>query len=365
MSADACFLLRSYHFDLPEAQIAQHPPAERGASRLLVLPRAGALRLAHRRFDDLPSCLPAGALLVANNARVLPARLLGKRAATGGKAEFLLLTPLPLLLAEQDGADGAHHAEAEALVRCGGRLQPGERLEFGADIGATLLENGDFGRRRVRLNWRGDLARAFSAAGHMPLPPYIRRPDSAEDAGRYQTVYARADKAGAVAAPTAGLHFTQDMRRRLAAAGFGWAEVTLYVGYGTFSPVRCADIRHHRMHKEYLEIPESTARAVAEARAQGRPVVAVGTTSLRALEGAARQGAPGKAFAGWTDIFLYPGARFQAVDGLLTNFHLPESTLLMLVAAFAGRERILSAYEAAVSQGYRFFSYGDAMLITP
>ena len=184
-----------------------------------------------------------------------------------------------------------------------------------------------------------------------------------EDGSRYQTVYARQDKTGAVAAPTAGLHFTQEMRAALAAADFGWAEVTLYVGYGTFSPVRSQDIRHHRMHREYVEIPEATARAVASARRQGRPVLAVGTTSLRALEGAAQQCGSVQAFKGWTDIFLYPGAHFRVVDGLLTNFHLPQSTLLMLVAAFAGRERVLAAYAEAVRLGYRFFSYGDAMLI--
>ncbi|MBO4300719.1 MAG: tRNA preQ1(34) S-adenosylmethionine ribosyltransferase-isomerase QueA, partial [Desulfovibrio sp.] len=296
-------------------------------------------------------------------SRVVQARLLGRR-ETGGKVEFLLLTPLPLLVRHaRILKSGEHQAEAEGLVRCGGNLHEGECLDFGAGIQVTVLEMGHFGHRRVLLSWKGDLQQAFAATGHIPLPPYIKRSDESEDACRYQTVYARPDKTGSVAAPTAGLHFTETMRAALAAAGFGWAEVTLYVGYGTFSPVRCQDIRDHRMHKEYVEIPETTVAAIDDARLHGRPVVAVGTTSLRALEGVAEQCGRLQAFTGWTDIFFYPGARFRVVDGLLTNFHLPESTLLMLVAAFAGRQRVLTAYAEAVQQGYRFFSYGDAMLI--
>ncbi len=363
LTEDADFLLQSYQFELPETQIAQFPPEERGTSRLLVMPRTGELALEHRRFGELPACLPPGALLVVNNSRVLQARLLGTR-STGGKVEFLLLTPLPLLLEHAlPGRHGGQYAEAEGLIRCGGSIRDGERLDFGAGISVTVLETGHFGHRRVRLSWDGDLAQAFAATGHIPLPPYIRRTDDREDAARYQTVYARGDKTGSVAAPTAGLHFTPEMRAELAAAGFGWAEVTLYVGYGTFSPVRSRDIRGHRMHREYVEITESAAEAVAEARRQGRPVVAVGTTSLRALEGVAEQCGRVQAFTGWTDIFLYPGARFRVADALLTNFHLPESSLIMLVAAFAGRERVLAAYAEAVRRGYRFFSYGDAMLI--
>lgn len=360
---EADFSLQSYQFALPETQIAQYPPEERGNSRLLVMPRTGTLELQHTMFDNLPSCLPPGSLLIANNSKVLQARLLGTR-STGGKVEFLLLTPLPLLCKHaRADTSGGQYAEAEGLIRCGGSLRDGECLHFGAGISVTLLETGAFGRRRVRLSWKGELARAFAATGHIPLPPYIKRPDAEEDVSRYQTVYAREDKTGSVAAPTAGLHFTQEMRTALSAAGFGWVEVTLYVGYGTFSPVRTQDIRGHRMHREYVEISESTATAIAEAKRQGRPIVAVGTTSLRALEGVAEQCGRVQAFTGWTDIFLYPGVRFRVVDGLLTNFHLPESSLIMLVSAFAGRQRILAAYAEAVRLGYRFFSYGDAMLI--
>ncbi|MDE7371577.1 MAG: tRNA preQ1(34) S-adenosylmethionine ribosyltransferase-isomerase QueA [Desulfovibrio sp.] len=362
----ADFLLESYRFPLPEAQIAQFPPEVRGASRLMVLGR-GSGAPQHAMFGELASRLPEGALLVANNSRVLPARLAGLREATGGRVEFLLLTPLPLLLAQpgagEDAADSPRCAVAESLVRSGGRLREGERLTLAGGITATLQEKGPFGRHQVRLEWQGDLAGAFIRAGEMPLPPYIRRPAGPEDAERYQTVYSRPDKTGSAAAPTAGLHFTPGLRAELAARGFLWREVTLYVGYGTFSPVRCQDIREHQIHSEYMEIPEDTARAVREARAEGRPVVAVGTTSARALEGCAAQSGEVRPFAGWTDIFLYPGRPFRVIDGLVTNFHLPESSLLMLVSAFAGRKRVLAAYAEAVARGYRFFSYGDAMLI--
>lgn len=366
----ADFLLSGYTYELPEEQIAQFPPDQRGTSRLMVMERKGAAALEHASFANLPSLLPPNALLVANNTRVLQARLLGVR-STGGKVEFLLLTPLPLVIerAVPDAAAGtatgvaAFSAEAEGLVRSGGSVRDGETLQFGAGISVTVLESGPFGRRRVRILWQNDLQKAFAATGHIPLPPYIKRPDGEEDAGRYQTVFAREDKTGSVAAPTAGLHFTPEMRAELAAAGFEWAEVTLYVGYGTFSPVRCEDIRSHRMHREYIEVPEATAEAVARAKAQGRPVLAIGTTSARALEGTAELCGRVQPYTGWTDIFLYPGRRFRVVDGLLTNFHLPESSLLMLVSALAGRERVLEAYAEAVAQGYRFFSYGDAMLI--
>ena len=216
----------------------------------------------------------------------------------------------------------------------------------------------------MRLSWRGELATLFRDLGHYPLPPYIRRPDTAEDAKRYQTVYAAEDKLGSVAAPTAGLHFTPQVHGALAAKGVDWAEVTLYVGYGTFSPVRCPDIRDHSMHREYVEVPPATAEAVAVARAQGRPVIAVGTTSVRSLEGAFAATGGIRPFAGWTDIYITPGYEFKTVDSLLTNFHLPESSLLIMVSALAGREFILKTYRKALSEGFRFFSYGDAMLIT-
>jgi S-adenosylmethionine:tRNA ribosyltransferase-isomerase len=280
------FFLKNYRFALPPEQVAQYPPETRGASRLLVVSRGGECSPEHRRFEDLPDCLPQNALLVANNARVLPARLMGRR-GTGGKVEFLLLTPLPLVLerarrdASGDAADDARCAEVSGLIRAGGRVRAGESLHFSAGLGITTLEPTSFGAWRVLLSWQGDLAGSFAAAGRIPLPPYIRRPDDEEDAGRYQTVYAARDKTGAVAAPTAGLHFTPAMREKLA-ADFEWVEITLYVGYGTFSPVRCEDIRGHRLHREYLEISEKAAHAVSRAKTEGRPVLAIGTTSARA-----------------------------------------------------------------------------------
>lgn len=383
--------LESYRFHLPEDQIAQHPAPERGGSRLLVLDRraegkGGAGTLTHARFADLCDHLPEGCLLVANNSKVLPARLLGVR-PTGGKVEFLLLTPLPLLeeLAGGDGGksdaaarktdglrdagDGWYSVPAEGLLRASKKIRPGDSMDFGPDLRVEVIQPGDFGRSAVRLHWRGNLRQLFLEQGHLPLPPYIRREtstgsqDAPEDRDRYQTVYADDSRLGSVAAPTAGLHFTDELRARLAATDRKWAEVTLYVGYGTFSPVRCADIRQHAMHREYIEVSEATAAAIRAAKAEGRPVVTVGTTSTRTLEGTVRACGEVRAFAGWTDIFIKPGYRFTVADHIITNFHLPESSLLMLVSAFAGRTRVLSAYEEAVARGYRFFSYGDAMLL--
>ncbi len=365
MSQDTDFTLSSYRFELPESQIAQYPPEERGASRLLVMDRTGTHPLEHSSFSQLTDFLPPKALLVVNNSRVLQARLQGVR-ATGGKVEFLLLTPLPLLgttARPVQEREGWFMAEAEGLLRAGGRIAEGEKISFGDRIAICVLRNGAFGRRQVQLFWRGDAAEAFAAIGHVPLPPYIRRTDETGDLKRYQTIFAREEKNGSVAAPTAGLHFTPQMRESLVAQGFQFAEVTLYVGYGTFSPVREQDIRKHQMHSEYVEISDVTASSILQARAEGRPVIAVGTTALRTLEGVAWACGEIRAFSGWTDIFLYPGASFSVVDGLITNFHLPESSLLMLVSAFAGRERILAAYQEAVHCGYRFFSYGDAMFI--
>ena len=366
------FLLSSYRFDLPDAQIAQFPPEQRGQSRLMVLPRKpghpSILELEHSLFADLGKHLPENALLVVNDTKVLQARLLGMR-PTGGKVEFLLLSPLPLVVAAAiprsgpRGEEGWFEAEAQGLVRAGGRINEGDSITFGAGISVTVLESGPFGQRRVKLAWRGDLAEAFAATGHIPLPPYIKRPDDDEDQTRYQTIFANPAKVGSVAAPTAGLHFTGELMDSLAARGCQWAQVTLYVGYGTFSPVRCEDIRHHRMHREYIEMPEATVEAIREAKAKKRPVIAVGTTSVRALEGVEELCGRIQPFAGWTDIFLYPGRRFRVVDGIITNFHLPESSLLMMIAGFAGRRRVLDAYAEAVQRGYRFFSYGDAMLI--
>lgn len=353
------FLLRSYAFELPEESIAQEPAAVRDASRLLVVDRSeGSLGIA--RFSELHGLLPEGALLVANNSKVIPARLFGTK-PTGGKVEFLLLTPLPLVSGKSDGE--WMQARVEGLLRSSKPVKQGSTIAIQKGLEVIPEERGDFGKWFVTLRWRGDLETLLCSTGHLPLPPYIKRPDTAEDAERYQTTYADDAKAGSVAAPTAGLHFTPEVRDRLNAKGFEWAHVTLYVGYGTFSPVRCPDIRDHQMHKEYIEVPRETAQAVKQAKAEGRPVVAVGTTSARALEGMFSECKDICEFKGETDIFIYPGYEFRIVDCLLTNFHLPESSLIIMVSALAGRETILEAYKTALENGFRFFSYGDAMLI--
>ena len=363
------YRLESYQFALPQEQIAQFPREMRGSSRLMVLERGPESdyppTITHAFFHDLVDYLPEGALLVANNSKVLQARLLGKR-ATGGKIEFLLLTPLPLLLAELPAQEnGWSHVHCEGLFRSGAKVHIGDVYSFDDNLSITIMENGPYGHKKVLLSFRGELSDLFRRIGHIPLPPYIQRSDTSFDLERYQTVYAKEEKTGSVAAPTAGLHFTKPLLDELQSHGFEWSCVTLYVGYGTFSPVRSADIRKHNMHSEYIEISEETAASLSQARREKRPIIAVGTTSLRALEGMARAQKRIVPYAGFTNIFLYPGQDFHIVDGLITNFHLPASSLLMLVSAFAGRKRILKAYEEAIANEYRFFSYGDAMFIRP
>ncbi|MDD4951179.1 MAG: tRNA preQ1(34) S-adenosylmethionine ribosyltransferase-isomerase QueA, partial [Desulfovibrionaceae bacterium] len=336
------------------------PAQARDRSRLMVLDRAArATRI--RTFPDLVEELPENCLVVANNSRVVPARLSGRK-PSGGRIEFLLLTPLPLLEIEKT-AQGRSRAVAQGLLRASKAPGPGLRLDFGPDLSVTVRERHDFGRCQVDLEWSGDLGSILERSGSMPLPPYIQRPADREDLARYQTVYARRDRSGSVAAPTAGLHFTEDIKTRLAGRGAEWVELTLYVGYGTFSPVRCPDIRGHLMHEEYVDIPEQTAAKVAQARHEGRPVLAVGTTTVRALEGAYAALGRISGFAGTTNLFITPGFEFKVVDHVLTNFHLPESSLVIMVSALAGRKNIMAAYEQALENGFRFFSYGDAMLI--
>jgi S-adenosylmethionine:tRNA ribosyltransferase-isomerase len=335
-------LTRDFDYDLPLDRIAQRP-APRGESRLLVVDAAGAER--HRRVRDLPSLLRAGDLMVVNDTRVIPARLYARR-PEGGRVE--------LLLVEKTGEQ-----EWEALVKPGRKARTGTRLELDGGPSIEILgEREEDGRRRLRFS--APVEPHLDRLGHVPLPPYIKRPDEAADRERYQTVYAR--NPGAVAAPTAGLHLTDEILDAVRARGARVAAVTLHVGIGTFKPVTAELVHEHRMERERYEVPAETAAALAATRAAGGRVVAVGTTVVRTLEGAAAAHggtvAPG---AGATDLFITPGFRFQVIDALLTNFHLPRSTLLMLVSAFAGRERTLAAYAEAVAAGYRFYSYGDAM----
>ncbi len=338
-----------FDYELPPELIAQVPLAERDASRLLVLDRAdGSLR--HRTFRDLPEVLAPGDLVVVNRSRVFPARLLGTRRG-GGRAEVLLLRPLP------------DPREWEALLRPARRLTPGDQVEIAPDFRVTILSGafGPEGRRRVRLESEADPWSALERLGHVPLPPYIARADGDEDKERYQTVFAR--ERGSVAAPTAGLHFTPELLRRLAERGVERAEIVLHVGPGTFRPVKAESVEEHRVDPERYELPSETATAIERTRARGGRVVAVGTTTVRTLESAVDTAGAVRAGSGETDRVIVPGSRFAAVDALVTNFHLPRSSLLLLVSAFAGRERILDAYEEAKRERYRFYSYGDAMLI--
>lgn len=376
-AAEADFQLASYNFDLPEDLIAQSPSRQRGADSLYLLDRSSPDAEADRiaAFSSLPKLLPKGSLLVANNSRVAQARIITRR-PSGGALEVLLLSPPPLLEAEAVSDGGESRAHAQALLRPAKKIQTGERYALAPGLAMRVMGKQDFGQAEIELIWSGALGERIAEAGELPLPPYIKRKPSAEDAERYQTIYADPGLAGSLAAPTAGLHFTPEIKNSLLAAGHSWAELTLFVGYGTFSPVRVADIREHQMHPEYASLNADTVRQVLEAKAQGRPVIAVGTTSARALEAVAAELhdsaeagplASGPALLapkeGWLNCFIYPGKPVRVIDGIITNFHLPESTLLMLVAAITGRERILAAYRRAVAERLRFFSYGDAMLI--
>ncbi len=340
-----------FHYELPAGLIAQHPLPGRADSRLLALDCHGGIT--HRHFAELPDVLHPDDLLVFNDTRVIPARLWGRK-ASGGRVEILI-----------ERMTGSHSALAH--VRASKSPKAGTRIFLSVDADA---EPG--GDELVVTGREGDLFQLSSASGrpvtellgefgHMPLPPYIGRGDEALDRERYQTVYGVNE--GAVAAPTAGLHFTQELLATIDAMGVRRATVTLHVGAGTFQPVRADEIEDHVMHAEHIEVGEAVVRAVGETRARGGRVIAVGTTSVRALESASLASGVIEPFSGDTDIFIYPGYTFRSVDAMLTNFHLPESTLLMLVSAFAGRDPIMGAYAEAIAHGYRFFSYGDAMLI--
>ena len=332
-----------FHFDLPESLIARHPLAERRGSRLLVLDGPSG-ELSHCHFADLLGYLRPGDLMVFNDTRVIPARLFGQK-ASGGKLEILVERVL-------DEERVLAHVRSSKSPKPGGRIL----IDGGAEAEMVARHEALF-----ELKFAEPVLPLLERVGHMPLPPYIDRPDEAEDRERYQTVYAR--NAGAVAAPTAGLHFDEPLLDAIRAKGVATAFVTLHVGARTFQPVRVERIEDHHMHREWLQVDQAVVDVVAACRARGGRVIAVGTTSVRSLESAARDGEL-KAFAGETDIFLYPGRPFHVVDALVTNFHLPESTLLMLVSAFAGYRETMAAYATAVAEGYRFFSYGDAMFIT-
>ena len=335
-----------FSFYLPEELIAQTPLERRDASRLLCLDKVSGTT-EHRVFSELPELLRPGDCLVMNDSRVLPARLMGAR-ETGGVVEVLLLRDLG-------------GGRWECMTRPGRKAKPGTRLIFGGgELEAEVLEVAEGGNRIIEFKYDGIFLEVLERLGRMPLPPYIKA--ELEDGERYQTVYSR--ELGSAAAPTAGLHFTKELLAKIAEKGVRECFVTLHVGLGTFRPVKAEDIEEHEMHSEFCIIPEETARIITETKRAGGRIVCVGTTSCRTVESFANEDGTMDAQSGWTNIFIYPGYKFKCLDALITNFHLPESTLIMLVSALAGREHVLAAYKEAVEKRYRFFSFGDAMFIS-
>lgn len=335
-----------FYYDLPQELIAQTPLERRDGSRLMVLDRESG-EITHRHFYDLPEYLHPGDTLVLNDSRVLPARLYGHRVPTGGAVELLLL---------KDQGDG----KWECLARPGRKLKPGAEVSFGdGELTATIAEDLQEGKKLVQFHYEGIFLEILERLGKMPLPPYIK--EELQNGERYQTVYSKVT--GSAAAPTAGLHFTKELLQKIQDMGVSIAYVTLHVGLGTFRPVSAEEVTDHHMHSEFCMISKETAELLNETHRRGGRIICVGTTSCRTLESFAKEDGTFEESSGWTGIFIYPGYRFKAMDALVTNFHLPESTLVMLVSAFAGREHILNAYNTAVQERYRFFSFGDAMLI--
>ena len=335
-----------FYYDLPQELIAQTPLERRDGSRLMVLDRESG-EITHRHFYDLPEYLHPGDTLVLNDSRVLPARLYGHRVPTGGAVELLLL---------KDQGDG----KWECLARPGRKLKPGAEVSFGdGELTATIAEDLQEGKKLVQFHYEGMFLEILERLGKMPLPPYIK--EELQNGERYQTVYSKVT--GSAAAPTAGLHFTKELLQKIQDMGVSIAYVTLHVGLGTFRPVSAEEVTDHHMHSEFCMISKETAELLNETHRRGGRIICVGTTSCRTLESFAKEDGTFEESSGWTEIFIYPGYRFKAMDALVTNFHLPESTLVMLVSAFAGREHILNAYNTAVQERYRFFSFGDAMLI--
>lgn len=336
-----------FDYELPEELIAQDPLEKRSNSRLMVLDKNTG-EISHQHFYDIKNYLRAGDCLVINNTRVIPARLYGARVGSGGKVEILLL---------KRKSDNIW----ECLVKPGKKARPGMEISFGEGLlMGRIIDIVDEGNRLIEFSYDGIFEEILDKLGEMPLPPYITH--RLEDRDRYQTVYAKYD--GSAAAPTAGLHFTPELLSEIRAMGVKVAEVTLHVGLGTFRPVKEEEVLDHHMHSEYYEISQEACDIINETKENGGRVISVGTTSTRTLESAAEMGKPLAPKSGWTEIFIYPGYEFKVIDGLITNFHLPQSTLIMLVSALAGREHVLYAYELAVKERYRFFSFGDAMLIT-
>ncbi|KYH36030.1 S-adenosylmethionine:tRNA ribosyltransferase-isomerase [Clostridium tepidiprofundi DSM 19306] len=338
--------VKDFDFDLPQEYIAQHPIEKRDESRLLVLDKKTG-NIEHRKFKNIIEYLRDGDCLILNNTKVLPARLFGIKENTGGKMEFLLLKRV-----SED--------TWETLVKPGKRAKIGSRFVFGdGELKAEIMGMGEDGSRIVKFEYEGIFEQVLDQLGQMPLPPYIT--EQLEDKDRYQTVYSK--ELGSAAAPTAGLHFTQELLKKIEEKGVKIGYVTLHVGLGTFRPVKSDTIEEHHMHSEYYEMSKETAELINRTKENGGRVIAVGTTSCRTLESIADESGNVEAKSGWTDIFIYPGYKFKVLDALITNFHLPQSTLIMLVSALAGKEKVMNAYKIAVEEKYRFFSFGDAMFI--
>lgn len=336
-----------FYYDLPQELIAQEPLKDRSSSRLMTLDKVTG-ETGHKHFYDIVDLLNEGDCLILNDTKVLPARLFGVKEGTGGAIEFLLLHKQTL-------------DTWEVILKPGRRAKPGARFVFGnGELKAEIIDIVNEGNRLVRFEYDGVFEEVLDRLGEMPLPPYITK--KLEDKDRYQTVYAK--HPGSAAAPTAGLHFTPELMEKIQSKGVKLGYVTLHVGLGTFRPVKADDINDHKMHSEFYVLPQETADLVNETKARGNRVVSVGTTATRTLETCGMQGMPLKASSGWTDIFIYPGKEFRVIDALITNFHLPESTLIMLVSALAGKENVMAAYDEAVRERYRFFSFGDAMFIS-
>ena len=341
--------INDFDYELPQELIAQTPAEKRDFSRLMVVHRDSG-EVEHKHFYDILDYLKAGDCLVLNNSKVLPARLYGRKEGTDANIEFLLIKRI-----EGD--------TWETMVRPGKRLKPGDAVSFSDDklFRAVVKDYGEDGTRIVEFEYEGIFLERLEELGKMPLPPYIERDNNSEDKDRYQTVYAKHE--GSAAAPTAGLHFTKELLQQVQDAGVKIAHVTLHVGLGTFRPVKVEDVTQHHMHSEFYVVEEDQAKLINDTKANGGRVISVGTTSCRTLESATGEDGILRAGSGWTEIFIYPGYHFKMIDGLITNFHLPESTLVMLVSALAGKEHIMAAYEEAVREKYRFFSFGDAMMI--
>lgn len=338
--------LSDFYFELPDELIAQEPLADRSASKLMIVHK-NSKEIEHKTFKNILDLLHPGDCLVINNTRVIPARLIGEKEETGSKVEFLLLNRLTV-------------NQYEVMVKPGKKAKVGATIVFGnGKLTAKVLEVAEGGNRIVEFQYEGVFEQVLDELGQMPLPPYIHH--TLEDKERYQTVYSKYK--GSAAAPTAGLHFTPELLQRIRDKGIQIAEVTLHVGLGTFRPVKVENVLEHKMHAEYYQISDETAKLINETKANGGRIIAVGTTSCRTLESAAVEKGLLQSSQGWTDIFIYPGYPFKIVDAMITNFHLPESTLIMLVSALAGKETIMHAYESAVKEKYRFFSFGDAMFI--